>query len=176
MTIQLQWPTMEWDFFTSLPLMPCRNASRQSICFLQTTWRKRRGHALMLNSPRAGVVFEWEGIERWERYWICSKLCWMIFFFPICPDFCFYLFCWHACRNVVRAQVTLLAGLVWCSVLHWSNFRTPPPHPSHTLSCTTRVFILNRIHVKQRGEGGRRWRWGNPLFVFLNACWDIIQL
>ncbi len=49
------------------PLMLCRNATRQSICFPHATWQKRRGHAripLMFESPRAGVVDEWEGIER----------------------------------------------------------------------------------------------------------------
>lgn len=44
-------------------------------CVPQTA--RQRGHAqipLMLKSPRAGAVVAWEGIERCERYWICSML------------------------------------------------------------------------------------------------------
>lgn len=153
---------------------PCRVTKMQEAMFL--TWQERRGHvqiALMWKSPQVGCG--WVGRDR-EMREILDLLCserWVTFFPPHLSWFLF-LFCWHAGRNIVGPQVTVLAGIVWCSVLHWSNFRMHHPLPQRTQASD--LFILHRIHVKLGGEGGRWWRWGNPLFVLVNAWWGLIQL
>lgn len=70
---------------------------------------------------------------------------WFFFYLPWFLFPSLFFFCWCACRNVVRLQVTVLVGLTWHSVPHWSNFRT---HHFPLLSNTRRGFILYRIHVK----------------------------
>lgn len=96
------------------------------------------------------------------------------FFFSICPDFCFYLFCWHASRNGVSVQVTVLAGLVWCSVLHWSNFSThhiPPPPSVAPDTCLFCTGFMSNSEVRVGDDGNEV-----ILFLFVNACMSIIQL
>lgn len=120
----------QWPKRSSPGRSPYRVTQMQEGMF--PTWQERRGHvqiALMWKSPQAGCG--WVGRDR-EMREILDLLCserWVISPPPICPDFCFYLFCWHAFRNIVGPQVTVLAGLGWCSVLHWSNFRMHHPLP-----------------------------------------------
>lgn len=106
-----EWPGLSYhaEFQPGNPYVPHRQHDRrgEEHAFLP----------LMFGSPRAGVVVEREGIERWERYWICSTLVLPglssdIFFPSYLPWFLLLSFCWCACKNVVSVQVTVLAGLV----------------------------------------------------------------
>lgn len=95
------------------------------------------------------------------------------FFFPICPDFCFYLFVGvHAkkCNECAGDCACRISGVQ--SLTDLILGRIVPPR----LSRTRWMFILYGIHVKWWSEGVRRWRWGNPVFVLVNACISIIQL
>lgn len=85
-------------------------------------------------------------------------------FFSYLPWFLLQPFCWHACRNVASVQVTVLTGgLVWCSVLHWSNFRT---HHA-TLSP---LWLQTHVYFVQDSCQIVRWGW-ETMEIRLSPFW-----
>lgn len=129
--------------------------------------RSNRSRAQITSSRSCG----WVGRDREMRELLdllnapSSLEC--VSFPPVCPDFVYSFFYWHAHRNVVEAQVTVLAGLVWCSVFHWSKFRIHHPLPSHNTHTHSHTRLVYYVQDSCQNSEVRVGDGGDEVILFL---------